>query len=409
MFATPIRSRLIFALILLALAPFAVIAKSTTAEGVAIIQGGEQASKDQVAKARLDAIADALRKIAMEHSSSITSRSLLGTKGELHENVLIQSQSPLKHLEIKDEHRLGGLYRVKLVALFNDQTRKNTNVEQCSSDMASLKREIRVDIVKDNLITSTPDNDIYGAMGEMKEALSQKLIGSTGFLLVRSTNNQAKRNTYRASHLVSKRDFNEYAITISAFETEDESIDYDAQEQVFTLGQTLSAITSAGKALIGLPFTVPKLLNPKPSDKKKRIALKLTLPGSYEIVKLLPKQSTNPVNNRAISKAFIKDWVDSNWPKIQMTLNCLPLAANTNKSVTGEMKISIGEKHGLTIGQQLLVLERSMQLKLQSPDSLQSKVGLYTVAAISKNNATIEPALGTLPVADNGYKIVIPF
>jgi len=112
-------------LTVLAITP-AAQAVTVHAEGSSIIQGGKNATQKQLSQARLDAIADALRNIAVAQSTQITSHSLMTTDGSLSESVHLSTQSPIQNMSIYGEDRLGGLYRVKVKALLKSTENKKT-------------------------------------------------------------------------------------------------------------------------------------------------------------------------------------------------------------------------------------------------------------------------------------------
>jgi len=368
------------ALLLAGVAVEALAAKSIEAKGSALIQGGKQATEMQFARAKLDAFADGLRKLAIGQTTNVISHSLLGQNGELHESVFVQSSLPLRHIEVTDESRLGGVYQVAVRAFFEDANQPATagGSPRCAPENPPLRREISVQIDNGQLPTQALDGDVNGAMIAARAAIAKKIRSTPALLFVNRARTGDQEAAYWRSHLVSKRQANEQVLTVSVVS------DAPGPEHAFW---------EEGQG------------GTEPAGSTIRIAL----PTGKYLTKPLQQGSLASLKNPSASTQTMNAWLDRVWPEIERALSCLPLAAQTRPTGTKELHISLGEEHGLVEGQQLVLLDERMRLRMQSTHSQHSKIGLYTVGKVSKYHALIHSAIDALPMSSSGKKIVIPF
>jgi hypothetical protein len=71
--------------------------------------------------------------------------------------------------------------------------------------------------------------------------------------------------------------------------------------------------------------------------------------------------------------------------------------------------LAAGKELGITVGQQLLLLDKTSGLKIDLSDINKANFGLYSVEKVSKNHAILKVEPGSLSVTATGKKVVIPF
>jgi len=384
--------------------------KSVVAEGSAIIQDSHSPSIEQMAKARMDAIADGLQKIAMSQSSHLISHSHIGPTGNLKENIFLEANLPIHQVIIENERKLGGLYRANIRVIFKDDSFNNKSKHRkmtCTASKPSLRKEISL-IINSPEYSAPPDNDVINALQTTKALLSKKLNYNLNTIFIDTVKKGQSSHVYDKSFLSSNNIDNQYRIYLSSFETNKDNPDYDANDQALTLGQVASSIASAGKSLITLPLALPKLVNPNLSEQKKRIGIRVHLPNNESFEYVLPKVSVNPVNNIQESEVAINDWLNRDWKKIQQSLHCLPIRAKASYN-NNNIYLTLGSDHGLSKGQHLLLLNDGMNLQIYSSSNADQTIGLYRVETVGKKESSLKSINGYSSNTLTGQKIVIPF
>jgi len=386
--------------------------KSVTAEGMSIIQGGEQASDQQLAEARLSAIADGLRNIAIAQSSEVHSQSILSNLGQLNESVYLKSHLPIQNIVVSEEKRLGGLYRLNVNASLIDEEAlsKNNAPQQCRNNGFSLKREVSIELDPTNLPPSALSDDIHGVMLSTQSALRQKIFRSSDLLYTQSDRAGNQFNSYLRSHLIAKRNSNEHTLRISAIPAGDKvtltlgGYDGDAPEE-----NIISTAISFGKSVVSIPVKIAKTYFDSSVNQQSIVGIRITLPNGGYFTKALNSNNAASLSSTSNEKQRIERWVNKIWPEIDGALSCYPIAAITRKLNQKTLRLSLGSKHGLTKGQNILLMDDQLKLDVSNAENHTSNMGVYIVETLAANHASISPAIGTLPLTDNGKKIVVPF
>ena len=387
-------------------------ADTVHAEGSSIIQGGENATQDQLSQARLEAIADALRNIAVNQSTVITSNSLMTTDGKLSESVHLSTNTPIQNMSVYAEERLGGLYRLKVKALIKNEGKHNTSgnnsPDQCQNPHSLLKREISIKLSSSNLPPSAINDDINSVLLSAQEILKGKIEQSSDLIYSNSQKSGGQLNSYEKSFLIAKRPSNEHVIEVSAVRAGD----------LFTLSlggydeepQTVAGrVVGFGKTAINVPLNfINDTLN-STLQKNSLVGIRVTLPNGGYYTKQLGLNDYASLSAQSDEKRLIKRWLDSIWPRIDGALSCYPVVAKTRKLGKNSLRLTLGSNHGLTEGQNILLLDDKASLNIRNNTENLSSMNLYTVEKLADNHAHISPIAGDMPFATSGKKIVISF
>ena len=397
-------------LTVLAITP-TVQAVTVHAEGSSIIQGGKNATQQQLSQARLDAIADALRNIAVAQSTQITSHSLMTTDGSLSESVHLSTQSPIQNMSIYGEDRLGGLYRVKVKALLRNTKKQKSDIktpQQCQSTHSPLKREVSIQLSPSNLTPSAIKDDINAVLISAKEILKHKVDSSSDLIYSESQKAGPQTSHYTKSYLMAKRPSNEHVLKVSALRAGD----------MFTLsvgGYDVEPKTVAGKMVgfgktaIDLPVGLINTFLNSNIEKDTLVGIRITLPNGGYYTKALGLNESASLSATSDERRLITQWVNNIWPSIDGALSCYPVMAKTRKINHNAVRLSLGSNHGLSEGQHLLLLDEKSNFNIRNNDANMSSMNLYTVEKLAANHASIKPIAGDLPIASSGQKIVVSF
>ena len=381
------------------------------AEGNSIIQGGKNATHQQLSQARLDAIADALRNIAVAQSTQITSHSLMTTDGSLSESVHLSTQSPIQNMSIYGEDRLGGLYRVKVKALLKsteNNKRDLTSPQQCQSAHSPLKREVSIQLTPSNLTPSAIKDDINAVLISAKEILKHKVDSSADLIYTESQKAGPQTSHYTKSYLMAKRPSNEHVIKVSAVRAGDMFTlslgGYDEEPKTVA-----GKMVGFGKTAIDLPLGLINTFLNSNVDKDTLVGIRITLPNGGYYTKALGLNESASLSATSDERRLITQWVNNIWPSIDGALSCYPVMAKTRKINQNAVRLSLGSNHGLSEGQHLLLLDEKSNFNIRSNDANMTSMNLYTVEKLAANHANIKPIAGDLPIASSGQKIVVSF
>ncbi len=381
------------------------------AEGSSIIQGGKNATQQQLSQARLDAIADALRNIAVAQSTQITSHSLMTTDGSLSESVHLSTQSPIQNMSIYGEDRLGGLYRVKVKALLKSTEKQKsdlTSPQQCQSAHSPLKREVSIQLTPSNLTPSAIKDDINAVLISAKEILKNKVNNSTDLIYSESQKSGLQTSHYAKSYLMAKRPSNEHVLKVSAVRAGDMftlSVGGYDEEPKTVAGK----MVGFGKAAIDLPLGFINTFLNSNVKKDTLVGIRITLPNGGYYTKALGLNESASLSATSDERRLITQWVNNIWPSIDGALSCYPVVAKTRKLNQNAVRLSLGSNHGLSEGQHLLLLDEKANFNVRSNSANMSSMNLYTVEKLAANHASIKPIAGDLPIASSGQKIVVSF
>jgi len=381
------------------------------AEGSSIIQGGKHATHQQLSQARLDAIADALRNIAVAQSTQITSHSLMTTDGSLSESVHLSTQSPIQNMSIYSEDRLGGLYRVKVKALLKSTENKKrdlTSPQQCQSAHSPLKREVSIQLTPSNLTPSAIKDDINAVLISAKEILKHKVDSSSDLIYSESQKAGPQKSHYTKSYLMAKRPSNEHVLKVSAVRAGDMFTlslgGYDEEPKTVA-----GKMVGFGKTAIDLPLGLINTFLNSNVDKDTLVGIRITLPNGGYYTKALSLNESASLSATSDERRLITQWVNNIWPSIDGALSCYPVMAKTRKINQNAVRLSLGSNHGLSEGQHLLLLDEKSNFNIRSNDANMTSMNLYTVEKLAANHANIKPIAGDLPIASSGQKIVVSF
>ena len=349
-------------------------------KGVATVSDTE--SQIAIDAARYEAIADSLRQLTLSQPNRVLSSTLVGTNQQLHDSTYIASQVPLKALKIIHEGLLGGVYQVTAQAYVGLPTFD----QQCTSNQG-LKHTVGIAI--NNRSDYQPGFDAPALLLHALESLKRSLQQDTTLVVKeRHYLKHHRENPYNAAYLNLREVQDEQLIELS-IETQSNGTKNSSS---FTLN-TVHSINAAG--LLPVKLTAPKTL----SDETYRLSVKL---NDSETL-------SSPTFSADANLNQVESWIASIRDKVKQSISCQPVTFTVTPRKDGRVKLAAGKELGITVGQQLLLLDKTSGLKIDLSDINKANFGLYSVEKVSKNHAILKVEPGSLSVTATGKKVVIPF
>jgi hypothetical protein len=352
-------------------------AEMVVVRGEAIIQGGEQATDAQLGNARIDAIIDAVRSVAMQKKTRVISHSLVESNGQLFENVFVDSEMPIREIDIVNENRLGGIYQVELrVALENGEPQGDVG---CTTLKKPYKREVIFQT------TGLTEHDAYGSLDAFELVQRSKVtlgakIKNSAHMLYKPSGSVGGSGTgvYASSALPVRQFGNQYTIHV------------EIEKSSEMLPDTLSSIS----AIFG---------------NKSSFLLSVALPTGQIFKKTFTVSGNNPAKLQNIHSTaeHVDVWIDSIWPSIESTFQCLP-SKTILEDVQDSRRLNLGIEHGVREGQMILLIDQDGGRMRMSPMH-DASYQLYRVAHAAENFSRLERLSTTKYQQRSGPKIAIQF
>jgi len=338
---------------------------------------------DNTEAAQMRALLDALRTAATQSAGQVSSHSIVDADGQLTENVSLQSDLNIHHMEILEQGFIQGIARVKVALTIDDDNptcAKPKLTQVVTTDLATPKanyQHSQVDI--NQLLLNT-------------EASFSEQAQQVNFSTYRIN---AALNAYETASLASEA-YNQadYHLTIGAQWV------LEAKKAVFG-GGLLNKLwpsmesSSAPKIVLTAAFSSPNIptINVTASHQ-------FSLPEPRSIA-----ESSQPIPHKLQSQ--VDGWVQHTWQHIYSEIQCAGSFVRVSNIIDQPLwRMNKGARLGLKHGQQLLVLPQNYQAGILNPDSNSAPV-ILKVTQLQPHAAVLEHLAGPKDFATGVAQIVI--
>ena len=353
-------------------------------QGTITAQGSALTSQDPDT-ASIRALLDALRNVATEKSSRITSHSVVDSQGNLAELISLQSQLDVHSLQIIKQESRGNLTRVQVAINLQDAS------GTCPAP--TIGKVLTTDLA----ITSNGQNNNHIDINSLLLHAEKNL-----HLLANSASIKAARinpalNTYESAVLATEAYHQaDFHLTIGAYWQQAESSSSDQIGQQITNLLGLQQDHSAAGAQLHLKAN---LSNHHGTQQSEDFATLIILPQNQSIssqTSNLPEEVTQQLNT----------WLANIWASMQNEINCSPNYVRLSKLIdTSNWRINKGKQLGLETGQRLLLIPEKIHLDLKD-GALVRAPQVFTVEHVEPNGATLSHAIGQGDITDGLFKLV---
>ena len=331
--------------------------------GQAIVTDGD--IDTAIARATLDA----LRSAATQRQGKMTSHSIVSADGQLTENIRLQSNLNIRHMDVLEQIETQDVVTVRL-ALELDESKKNCSPPQ-------LTQVVTTDL-------ATPPNDSSYHQVDINqllldtEAQFSRLAKSVNFVTHRIN---PALNTYQTAWLASEA--------------------YSQADYHLAIGaQWLPTLAIKSNDLSGLisSFSEPNAERPRlmltatfsspyRSDIDLRHQQQFTLPASLSIA-----QSSASIPQELSLQ--VAQWVQTSWHNIHQTVQCEGSYIKLSKIIDQPLwRINKGQKLGLEQGQKLLLLPQHYEDGILNPDATSAPL-VFKVTQLQPHAALLEHVAG---------------
>jgi len=335
--------------------------------------------------ANIRALLDALRNVATENSSRLTSHSVVDAEGNLAELISLQSQLDIHSLQIVQQEGRGNVTRVQVAINLQDAS------GICPAP--TIGKVLTTDLAITNSGQNNNHVDINSLLLHAEHGLHQ--LATSDHILASRIN--PALNTYQSAMLATEA--------------------YHQADFHLTLGAhwQLNAVTTSNKvnqritSLFGLKqdknesgaqlqLTV-NLSNHNGEQQAQNFTTSINLPKTQSI-------SSQTNNLPQTVKQQLNNWLTQIWPSIQKAINCSPNYVRLSKLIDApNWRINKGQRLGLKAGQRLLLIPEKIHLDLQD-GAIVKAPQVFTVEHVEPNAAILAHSIGQGDITDGLFKLV---
>ena len=349
-----------------------------------VVSGHALVINDDTETAMVRAILDALRTAATQRDGKISSHSIVNEQGQLTENISLQSNLNIRHMDVLEQGAIQDIATVKLV-LELDNSEKDCQLPQLTQ------------VVTTDLAGPTDNNNYHQVdINQLllnTEAQFSDLAASVNFVTHRI---QPALNTYQTAWLASEA-YNQadYHLTIGAQWLQN-SFSKPSANGLNSLIRSFSGQTDQSPILmLTATFSSPYL-----PHIDLRHQQQFTLPDNQSISEYsesIPQE---------LSKQVAK-WVQSSWSSMYQAVQCEGSYIKLSKIIDQPLwRINKGQILGLEQGQKLLLLPQDYQNGILNPDA-KSAPQVFRVTQLQPHAALLEHIAGPDNITTTTAQLIV--
>ena len=349
-----------------------------------VVSGHALVINDDTETAMVRAILDALRTAATQRDGKISSHSIVNEQGQLTENISLQSNLNIRHMDVLEQGAIQDIATVKL-ALELDNSEKDCQLPQLTQ------------VVTTDLAGPTDNNNYHQVdINQLllnTEAQFSDLAASVNFVTHRI---QPALNTYQTAWLASEA-YNQadYHLTIGAQWLQN-SFSKPSANGLNSLIRSFSGQTDQSPILmLTATFSSPYL-----PHIDLRHQQQFTLPDNQSISEYsesIPQE---------LSKQVAK-WVQSSWSSMYQAVQCEGSYIKLSKIIDQPLwRINKGQILGLEQGQKLLLLPQDYQNGILNPDA-KSAPQVFRVTQLQPHAALLEHIAGPDNITTTTAQLIV--
>lgn len=349
-----------------------------------VVSGHALVINDDTETAMVRAILDALRTAATQRDGKISSHSIVNEQGQLTENISLQSNLNIRHMDVLEQGAIQDIATVKL-ALELDNSEKDCQLPQLTQ------------VVTTDLAGPTDNNNYHQVdINQLllnTEAQFSDLAASVNFVTHRI---QPALNTYQTAWLASEA-YNQadYHLTIGAQWLQN-SFSKPSANGLNSLIRSFSGQTDQSPILmLTATFSSPYL-----PHIDLRHQQQFTLPDNQSISEY--SESISQELSQQVAK-----WVQSSWSSMYQAVQCEGSYIKLSKIIDQPLwRINKGQILGLEQGQKLLLLPQDYQNGILNPDA-KSAPQVFRVTQLQPHAALLEHIAGPDNITTTTAQLIV--
>ena len=349
-----------------------------------LVTGQALVADGDIETAVVRAVLDALRTAATQREGKITSHSIVNAQGELTENISLQANLNIRHMNLLEQSAVQGIATVKL-ALELDESKKDCQLPQ-------LTQVVTTDLA------SPPGNNNYHQVD-----INQLLLDTEAQFsdLAKEVNFVTQRinpalNTYQTAWLASEA--------------------YNQADFHLAIGAQWLENSSSQPIAKGLSSLVRSFSSPAGQSPTLMLTAAFSSPYLPHIDLYHQQQFTLPPNqsisesSKSIPQALsqqVATWVQESWRSIYQNVQCEGSYIKLSKIIDQPLwRINKGQILGLEQGQQLLLLPQNYQDGILNPDAV-SAPQVFKVTQLQPHAALLEHIAGPNNITTATAQVIV--
>jgi hypothetical protein len=352
---------------------------------------------------RLEALQHALVKAAMAGQTRVRSAAYIDSSGSLHETTRITSDMKVRGVRVLSYLDDEGSASANIVAEGKAVTR---NDEACRASMQKYRREATLETAVRFVATGSESYDINLLISQARARLVAQAGVSRKWLLTTPSN--MPESSYERLLTGAQADYAPYQMMLELLPAGAQGVQplrvlKTANQQAAEMLKTArDYVMDEPEKRAALPFVLRLSVTERSGHKLLwQDAVPLTFP---EIDIKSTGQPLPPL------LALSLDRVLQNWlSQLDANFGCRPLQFNVMQEAPAGWIINGGQAAGLSVGDQLLLLDRDhLPARILEPDSAQH-MALVEVVKVSSGLATVRKLAGPAVMPKAGDWVATPF
>ena len=331
------------------------------------------------------ALLDALRNVATENASLLTSHSVVDAEGNLAELISLQSQLDVHSLQIVKQESRGNVTRVQVAINLQDAS------GICPAP--TIGKVLTTDLAITNNGQNNNQVDINSLLLHTEKSLHQ--LAASGHILAARIN--PALNTYESAMLATEAYHQaDFHLTLGAHWQLNEVTTGTKVNQQISNFLGLKQDANASNAQLQLRVS---LSDHNGDQQSKDFATSISLPKTQSI-------SSQTSNLPQALRQQLNHWLSNIWPRMQKAINCSPNYVRLSKILEApNWRINKGKRLGLKAGQRLLLIPKKIHLDLQD-GAIVKAPQVFTVEHVEPNGAILAHSIGQGDITDGLFKLV---
>ena len=335
--------------------------------------------------ASIRALLDALRNVATENSSRLTSHSVVDAEGNLAELISLQSQLDVHSLQIVKQESRGNVTRVEVAINLQDAS------GICPAP--TIGKVLTTGLAITNNGQNNNHVDINSLLLHAEQNLHQ--LATSGYILPTRIN--PALNTYESAMLATEAYHQaDFHLTLGAhWQLNEVTLSNKVNQQITNLLGLNQDENEPGAQL----QLMASLSNHNSEQQSQNFATNINLPKTQSI-------SSQTSNLPQTVKQQLNNWLTDIWPSMQKAINCSPNYVRLSKIIDApSWRINKGKGLGLKAGQRLLLIPQKIHLDLQD-GAIVKAPQVFTVEHVEPNAAILAHSIGQGDITDGLFKLV---
>lgn len=352
---------------------------------------------------RLEALQHALVNAAMAGQTRVRSAAYIDSAGQLHETTRITSDMKVRGVRVLSYLEDEGHASANILLDGRAVTGKE---EACRATTQKYRREATLDAAMHMVTSGTDRYDMTMLLNQARARLIAQAAARRTWLL--SASARLPESTYEMLLTGAQPDTTPYHMVLDILPTG--SLGIEAVEVVKTPGQDAQAMLQHVRAMLSdeparravMPFVMRLSVTERSTQK---LVWQNALPLAFPQTEITATRQPLPAALAKTIDRVLQHWLE----QLDASFGCRPLQFNAVPEASGNWRINGGQAAGLSVGDQLLLMDRDqIPARALEPDSVRH-MALVEVVQVKQGRATVKKLAGPADLPKAGDWVATPF